>query len=106
MKEYFIGGLLILGVFLLGIGAFYFREGFINPERERMRRNTWEQTHSFNAGKRQELAKYMVDHAKADDDGKGAIESAVRLIVADLPLTAIEQMPPELRTFLRKCNAL
>lgn len=106
MKDIFIMILIVLGIGLVGMGGFYFKEGFINPEKERMRRNTWEQTHSFNAGKRQELANYMVQHAQADVNGKGAIESAVRIIVADLPESSLEQLPPALRTFVRKCNAL
>ena len=103
MKQTFVFLLVVVGLIVLSIGGFYFRKGFINPERERMRRNVWEETHSFNAGKRQELMRYMTQHAIADGEGKGAIESAVRMIVADLPQSSIDELPGELRGFISKC---
>jgi len=77
--------------------------GFLEPKREAVRREVFEQTRSFNEAMRQELARYRSEYLRADDESdRDIIASTVRMRFAGYDDTA--SLQPQLHAFLTECN--
>jgi len=95
-----LGSLVLLIVVGCGLslgGVYWYK--FIGPKREEARREVFEETRSYNQGKIQQLSKYRVEYASADDETKKAIAATIRHQFADFP---IDHAPAELQSFLKK----
>ena len=102
----FIAFVILLGA--LGLGGRWVNmkvEAWFAPQEQNIQREIFEQTKSFNEGKKQELVKFKFewDRAKGKDDvgTMKAVESAVRHTFADYDA---DRLSPELREFVRTCN--
>ena len=73
--------------------------GFIEPQKENVRREIFTNTRSYNEAKVQDLLKYRLEYLKAKEDEKEAIASTIRLSFAEFDESKLQ---PELRNFLRK----
>lgn len=102
LKAFAIVILVIAGFFVLDYTGLLW-ESFIGPRRENIRREIFENTRSFNEGKRQDLIKYYYEYQKADETGRIGICSVVRQSFAgyDLSALSIEQ-----KSFVRDCGGL
>ena len=93
--------LLTVVVFLLasfGLGYYVLSmQGFFAPRFENVRRNTFENTKSYNQGMQQELQSYFLEYQKSDENGKQAIASVISHQYADYPT---ERLPSHLRNFV------
>ncbi len=74
-------------------------KGYFGPKHEAVRREVFKQTRSYNEGKEQELLKYRFEYMRADEAGKKAIASTVRLAFADYDENLLDSA--ELRSFLK-----
>lgn len=76
--------------------------GFFGPKRAAVERRIFKETRSFNEGMVQQLAKYRIEHIRAETDmEKRSIESVVRHMFADFNPEKLDN--PELRNFLMRC---
>lgn len=104
MKNIFaIIGIIILVVALIfGIG--YLRVGYTRTVEKQQRtaeRHAFEGSRSYIVGSIQQLARYKVQWEQADEKERKAIESTVRMQMAEFPL---DEAPHELRGFLRNAR--
>lgn len=96
---YALGG--IVGLFLLvffanAIGLINY--SFFGPKYENTRRNIYENTQSYNEGKRQELTKYRLEYLESKDkDDKQAIRMTILQSFANYDEN---KLPSDLRSFL------
>lgn len=82
------------GLEILGIK----KDSITKPMRENVRRDVFENTQSYNAGKIQDLARYKLEYERATEpDEKLAIASLIRSQFANFP---VERLPVELSSFL------
>ena len=72
--------------------------GVFGPWREEIRRETFEETKSFNESKKQDLIRYRLQYLQAEANEKEAIASTIRMMFADYDESKLE---PELAEFLR-----
>lgn len=99
---------IIITVGALGLGGRYASmkvEGWFAPQEQNIQREVFENTKSYNEGKKQELIKYKFEYDKAearDDIGTmKAVKSAVRHSFADYE---DDRLSPSLREFVSKCK--
>ena len=88
-------GLSMLIDYVLGLQWY----SFIAPKKENVRREVFENTKSYNEGKKQDLIKYRLEYLRAEDKDKSAIASTIRLMFADYDL---DYLQPELQDFLKR----
>lgn len=90
-------------VFLVSAWLFqgndFFMYKIFAPKYEQVRRETFEQTKSYNQGVAQELNKQYTEYQSASDAGKQAIAAVVLHQVADYD---VEKLPPHLRQFVNQ----
>lgn len=96
-----IGIVLLLGV-LFGVGwavegNSFFMYKFFAPKEEAVRRETFEQSKSYNDGMAQELASMQLDYAKASPEQKAALRS---VIVHRYAGYDTGKLPPDLQAFI------
>jgi hypothetical protein len=108
-----IGGLFVLVVFIVILGAMGLGGRYVNmkveawfaPREANIQREVFENTKSYNEAKEQELVKYKFEYDRAE--GKNdigtmtAVQSAVRNAFADYE---DDLLSPELREFVRRCK--
>ena len=100
-----VGGLVL--IVALGASAFGARwlglkwDGFFLPREADVRRQAFENTRSFNEGKKQDLLKIYREYQSADDEAKAGLRSVVRMQFADYDLSRLD---PELANFVRACR--
>ncbi|MEI6480296.1 MAG: hypothetical protein WCO12_02125 [bacterium] len=102
-----LGLLAFIVIIGIGLGGTWLAQGndfflykVFAPKYEAVRRQTFEQTKSYNQGVVQELQKQYVDYAAAPNaDVKDAIASVVLHQVADYPE---DKLPDHLRNFVQK----
>jgi len=95
--------LIIVGILLLPLLFGLYELGlfkFLEPKRENIRREVFEQTQSYTHGKIQDLAKYLEEYDKADTNEKETIKQLIILRFAEFDETKIK--PVGLRTFLKR----
>ena len=81
MRSFFIGLAVVLGMFLLVVGANEFEifgTKFWGVRKENARREVFEQTQSYVEGHRQDLIKYHHEWIKASPQDQIAIEFTIR----------------------------
>ena len=91
----FILSLALLPWFFLGNDFFMYK--LFAPKYEQVRRETFEQTKSYNQGMIQELQNMQFEYVKADPQHKPALSAIILHRSADFP---IESLPFELRNFI------
>lgn len=91
--------ILILGLTWIGQGNDFFLYKVFAPEYERVRRQTFEQTKSYNQGMIQELQNMQFDYVKASIEHKSVLASIILRRAADFDLNQ-PQVPAELRQFI------
>ena len=91
----------ILGLTWLVQGNEFFIYRTLAPKMEGVRRKVFEETKSYNQGMVQQLESLYLEHGKATDEHKDAIESVVRHRFADYDESAV---PSHLRDFLNTCR--
>lgn len=90
--------ILMLAVAVFAAGSYtLFLTGFFAPKFENVRRNTYENSQSYNDGMIQQLQSYYVEYQKADEAGKETIRSVISHQYANYPE---ERVPARLRPFL------
>lgn len=92
---------LILGLTWLGQGNDFFMYKVFAPRYEQVRRQTFEQTKSYNQGMIQELQNMQFDYAKADAEHRSALASIILRRAADFDLNQ-PQVSAELRHFVEQ----
>ena len=85
-----------MGLELLGVQWY----GFIQPKKENVRREVYENTKSYVHGKIQDLARYYEEWTKSNPKERAAIESLVRMNLSDFKADNIQNY--KLRQFLIK----
>ena len=93
----FVGSIVL--IFVLGLVSLGYYK-FFGPKTENIRREIFENTQSYIHGKSQDLAKYMEEYNKADEQNKEAIRQMIILRFAELDETKIQS--PGLRSFLKR----
>ena len=97
--------LLSIGAFIvLVVLAFSFEwfgigwDRYFGAQHETTKRIVFENSRSFNEGKKQDLVKYRLEYTRAQTlEDKQAIASAIRMTFADYDTSKLQ---PELRTFV------
>ncbi len=92
----------ILAVFALvwiGQGNDFFLYKVFAPAYEQVRRETFEQTKSYNQGMIQELQNMQFEYAKAAPEQKDALASIILHRAADYDM---DKLPPDLRQFVQQ----
>jgi len=105
MKTLFLAlGLVVLveGVQFAVQGSDYFLYRVFAPRQEAVRRQTFEQSKSYNDGMAQELWDMERDYARADVAGKASIASIVTHRVAGYD---VERLPTGLRRFVSQMHS-
>jgi hypothetical protein len=72
-------------------------QSYFSPRFEQVRRNTFEQSKSYNQGVVQELQNMQFQYVQADKEHKGALASIIKHRAADYPH---DKMPSDLRNFI------
>ena len=93
----FLLSIVLLSWFFQGNDFFMYK--LFAPRYEQVRRETFEQTKSYNQGMIQELSAYQFEYVKADPAHKPALASIILHRSADFPA---ENMPPDLRIFINE----
>ena len=88
----------ILGVPWIIMGNNFFLYQFFAPKNEAVRRQTFEETKSYNQGMVQELQNMQFEYVKADPAHKDALKSIILHRAADYPE---DKMPSDLRFFIQ-----
>jgi len=89
-------GAIAVGVFAVaGYGLFF--QGFFAPRFENIRRQTFENSQSYNDGMIQQLQSYYVEYQRTDEKGKEAIRSVVSHQYASYP---VGRLPSHLQSFV------
>ena len=98
--------LTVLAVLVLGLGLTWIAQGndfflfkVFAPKYANVQREVFENTHSYNAGMRQELQNMQFEYEQADAAHKDALGSIILHRVADYDET---KLPPDLRAFVDK----
>ena len=99
-----IGVVVLVVVVMLGLGWVargndFFMYKVFAPKYEQVRRETFEQTKSYNQGMIQELQNMQFEYVKANDQQKDALASVILRRAADYDT---DKMPPDLRSFIAK----
>ncbi len=95
-----IGGLILfLGLIWLIQGNDFFMYKYFAPKYEQVRRETFEQTKSYNQGMIQELQNMQFKYVDSDSTGKEALASIILHRAADYDET---KLPADLRDFIQK----
>ena len=81
----------------LATGNDFFLYKVFAPKYEQVRRETFEQTKSYNQGMIQELQNMQFEYAKANPEQKDALASIILHRAADYPE---DRMPSDLRSFI------
>jgi len=72
---------------------------FIGPKHENIRREIFEETKSYNEGKKQDLLRYRLQYMQSkDENSREVIESTIRMMYADYDVSKLE---PVLQDFLK-----
>ena len=82
-------------------GSDFFMYKIFAPKYEAVRRETFEQTKSYNQGMVQDLAALYLEYGKSSKEHQDAIVSVVQHRFADLPE---DRVPSYLQSFLEKCR--
>jgi len=93
--------ILILGLTWLGQGNDFFLYQYFAPKYEQVRRQTFEQTKSYNQGMLQELQNMQFEYIKADPEHKAALAHIVLRRAADFDLNQ-PQVSADLRQFVEQ----
>jgi hypothetical protein len=88
----------ILAITWIAQGNDFFLYKVFGPAREQVRRQTFEETKSYNQGMVQELQNMQFEYIKADKEHKAALASVILHRAADYPE---DRMPSDLRDFIR-----
>jgi len=99
MKAFFavIGGIALLFGFIFVANLFGWQmAAFFNPKMEQVRRNTFEQSQSYNDGMTRDLENIMLQYSKASDTEKAALRAVALHRFSVYPS---EKLTPEMRTF-------
>ena len=107
MKNFFLATIAILGVLLAIDGVAFLATGsdlmfyqFYAPKYEAVRRQTFEQTRSFNEGMAQDLDQLRIEYSRAKtQDEKDVIKSTVLHRTAGYDMTN-PSIAPEIRDFV------
>lgn len=93
-----IGVAAIVAVAGFGTAAYVLgMQGFFAPKFENVRRQTFENSQSYNDGMVQQLSSYYLEYQKADAEQKKAILSVVAHQYANYP---VDRLPGHLRSFV------
>lgn len=90
---------LIFGLTWVVQGNDFFLYQVFAPKYEGVRRQTFEQTKSYNQGMVQELQNMQFQYVQANDEQKQALASVILHRAADYDES---KMPPDLRTFVQQ----
>lgn len=105
LKTMAIGAIAVTIIITIAIGGRFINlksNQYFAPKEEKVRREVYEQTRSFNESKLQELTKYRLEYMRAEnEDEKQAIAATVRLTFAAYDKT---KLPYELQIFIEECN--
>lgn len=93
--------LLVLGLTWIGQGNDFFLLKVFAPKYEQVRRQTFEQTKSYNQGMIQELQNMQFDYVKADPEHQSVLAFIILRRAADFDLDQ-PQVPTELRQFVKQ----
>lgn len=99
-----VGVVIVVLALLFGFGWIvrgndFFMYKVFAPKYERVRRETFEQTKSYNQGMIQELQNMQFEYVKADPEQKDALASIILHRVADYDM---DKLPPDLRQFVEQ----
>lgn len=72
--------------------------GVVNPMREEVRREVYENTRSYNEGKEQDLARFRLQYLKGNPEDRSALESTIQIMFANFDASHLNS--PELKQFL------
>ena len=89
----------VLGLGWLGAGNEFFLYKYFAPKMEQVRRETFEQTKSYNQGMIQELQNMQFEYIQASNEHKMALRSIILHRAADYP---VDKMPVDLRQFIQQ----
>jgi hypothetical protein len=87
----------VLGITWIAQGSDFFLYKVFAPKYEEVRRQTFEETKSYNDGMVQELQNMRFEYIKADAEQKKALAPIIRHRAANYPC---ERMPADLCTFV------
>jgi len=93
----FLLSIVLLSWFFQGNDFFMYK--LFAPKYEQVRRETFEQTKSYNQGMIQEIQNMQFDYIKAEPSQKLALASIILHRSADFP---IDNMPLDLRNFINE----
>lgn len=79
-------------------GSNFFLYKFFAPKQEQVRREVFEQTHSYKEGMQQEIQSMAFQYVQADDEHKAALGNMILHKVADFD---ISYFSPDLQAFVR-----
>lgn len=91
--------ILLLGIAWIVQGSNFFAYKYFAPKEEQVRRETFEQSKSYNQGMVQELQNMAFEYVKAEPAQKDALASIILHRVADYD---VEKLPADLRDFISK----
>jgi hypothetical protein len=94
---YLMAIVVIVGIIWFAQGNDFFLYRFFAPKYEQVRRETFEQTKSYNQGMIQELQNMQFQYIQADSSEKQALASIILHRAADYD---VEKMPADLRSFI------
>lgn len=87
-----------LAIAIFGVTGYQlFLQGFFAPKFENVRRQTFENSQSYNDGMIQQLNSYYLEYQKADKDQKEAMRSVIAHQYAGYPQ---DRLPAHLRSFV------
>lgn len=92
---------LIMGLTWIGQGNDFFLYKVFAPQYEQARRQTFEQTKSYNQGMIQELQNMQFEYVKTDPEHQPVLASIILRRAADFDLNQ-SQVPTELRQFVEQ----
>ena len=93
---------LIFGLGWLVQGNDFFMYQYFAPKYEAVRRDTFEQTKSYQQGMIQDLRRMQEEYITTDKEHQGALKSLILHAAADFP---DENLPADLREFLQKLRS-
>jgi hypothetical protein len=100
MSKFKIAGIVVLilalpllfGLYELGLFK------FLEPKRENVRREVFENTKSYLHGVQQDLGKYYLEYQSSDESGKAAIRATIQMRFAEVDEDKLQN--EDLRNFL------
>lgn len=93
-----LGIIFVLGITWVAQGNDFFLYKVFAPRYEQVRRETFEQSKSYNQGMIQELENMEFEYVKADNEHKDALRSIILHRAADYD---VNKMPVDLRNFIQ-----